>query len=235
VEPRSDYYGQHYGPIQRSGFQGWGNSLVDRLVESKVNREENFSILELGASSGEHLTYVSRKPKWKEYICLDVQPGKTDPSLYREILINKDGKFPRVRFVVADAHEIPFDDSTFDVVVATCILAHVDQPDKVMQELRRVVKSTGQIVIGLPCDPGLINRLIKAFVTFPMMRRHGIENPALIYALEHQNSIHNLIALAKHIFRKDSTKISYFPFKVHSWNLNLVTLLKIVVNKTEKS
>jgi ubiquinone/menaquinone biosynthesis C-methylase UbiE len=225
---------QNYTSIQRSGIQGWGNSLVDRLVESKITREEDFSILELGASSGEHLTYVSRKPKWKEYVCLDLQPGKTNPTLYQEILTNKNGSFPRVRFVVADAQEIPFDDSTFDIVVATCLLAHVDRPDKVMQESRRVVKNNGQIIVGFPCDPGLINRLIKAIITFPKIRRQGIENPDLIYALDHRNSIHNLVILAKHVFRQDSTNISYFPFKVHSWNLNLVTLLNVRVNKVEE-
>lgn len=225
------YYERDYQSIQRCGIQGWGNSLVDKLVESKIFREENISILELGASSGEHLTFVSRLPEWKEYVCLDLLPGITNRSLYQDILNNKDGKFPKVKFVIADAQSLPFSDSSFDVVVATCLLAHVDQPEKVMQESRRVVKDGGQIVVGLPCDPGLINRFIKWVITFPKMRRQGIENPAVLYALEHQNPIHNLIALAKHIFQQDLTKFHYFPFKFHSWNLNLVTLLNVKVEK----
>ena len=56
--PNTDYYSNSYTVIQRTGFQGWGNSLIDRLIERKVNRKEGMRILELGASSGEHLKFV---------------------------------------------------------------------------------------------------------------------------------------------------------------------------------
>ena len=55
---RFEYYSKNYRSIQRSGIQGLGNSLIDRLIEKKVRRQFGMRILEIGASSGEHLLYV---------------------------------------------------------------------------------------------------------------------------------------------------------------------------------
>jgi ubiquinone/menaquinone biosynthesis C-methylase UbiE len=228
---RFEYYAKKYSGIQRSGIQGWGNSLIDRLIEKKVRRQFGMRILEVGASSGEHLLYVSKEPFWEEYIALDINPGISNPDLYSEVVGNRSSNFPSVKFVAGNAEEMPFDDDTFDLVVSTCLLAHVKEPEKVLSEIRRVVRGGGQVVIGLPTDPGILNRLVKVIITYPKMRRHGVSNPRLEYAREHINGVGNLIEMAKFLFMEDQVKFRYYPFFVRSWNANLAVVLICRVEK----
>jgi len=133
--------------------------------------------------------------------------------------------------VTGNAEEMPFDDDTFDLVVSTCLLAHVKEPEKVLSEIRRVVRGGGQIVIGLPTDPGILNRLVKVIITYPKMRRHGVSNPRLEYAREHINGVGNLIEMAKFLLMEDQLKFRYYPFFVRSWNANLAVVLICRVEK----
>jgi ubiquinone/menaquinone biosynthesis C-methylase UbiE len=230
-DARFEYYSNKYRDIQRSGIQGWGNSLIDRLIEKQVQRSEGMRILELGASSGEHLRYVALKPHWEEYIGLDIAPGISNPDLYSQIVRSESPIFPNVRFVAGNAEKMPFDDNTFDLIVSTCLLAHVHEPEKVLKEIRRVIRTGGQVVIGLPTDPGILNRLIKLIITYPRMRKLGIQNPRLEYAREHINGVGNLIELVKFGFAGNRIGLRYFPFVLRSWNLNLAVIVNCRIKK----
>jgi ubiquinone/menaquinone biosynthesis C-methylase UbiE len=50
-----------------------------------------------------------------------------------------------VEFVVADVHELAFDDATFDVVHAHQVLQHVADPVAALREMRRVCKPGGLV------------------------------------------------------------------------------------------
>jgi len=49
-----------------------------------------------------------------------------------------------------DAHEIPFVDGTFDGVIVSAVLEHVLSPERVVQELRRVLKTEGFVYSEVP-------------------------------------------------------------------------------------
>jgi 2-polyprenyl-6-hydroxyphenyl methylase/3-demethylubiquinone-9 3-methyltransferase len=49
----------------------------------------------------------------------------------------------RVRYEVADAYELPFDDATFDSVVCFDLLEHVSEPLRVIEQAARVLRSGG--------------------------------------------------------------------------------------------
>jgi hypothetical protein len=87
------------------------------------------------------------------------------------------------------------------------------------------LKIGGEFAIALPTDPGMLNRLIKKIITKPAMCRSGIENPDLIYALDHRNHIKGLLTLLSYRFEKD-VNFYYLPFRVRSWNLNVMVLAK---------
>jgi hypothetical protein len=97
--------------------------------------------------------------------------------------------------------------------------------------MRRIAKNNGQIVIGLPADPGILNRLVKFIVTYPKMKRMGIPNPRLEYAREHINAVGNLIELIKTTFESDKLRLKFFPFRLQTWNFNLVIVVICSVKK----
>lgn len=52
--------------------------------------------------------------------------------------------------VLGDAHRLPFKDDAFDCVKCTELLEHVENPDKVIKEIPRVLKSSGVLILSMP-------------------------------------------------------------------------------------
>jgi SAM-dependent methyltransferase len=52
--------------------------------------------------------------------------------------------------LIADAHQIPFADATFDAVVAQAVLEHVLEPNVVVDEIWRVLKLNGYVYAETP-------------------------------------------------------------------------------------
>ena len=57
--------------------------------------------------------------------------------------------------VVADAHKLPFDNESFDFITSYEVLEHVKDPDLVLSEINRVLKSSGKCAISVPMTWGL--------------------------------------------------------------------------------
>ncbi len=52
--------------------------------------------------------------------------------------------------IYCDAHELPFDDRSFDALITTAVLEHVLYPERVALELHRVLKENGLIYSEIP-------------------------------------------------------------------------------------
>jgi SAM-dependent methyltransferase len=57
--------------------------------------------------------------------------------------------------VQGDARDIPFPDDHFGLVVAYDVLEHINEDDKVVSEIARVVRPGGRVLIAVPADPRL--------------------------------------------------------------------------------
>ncbi|MBK3332864.1 class I SAM-dependent methyltransferase [Persephonella atlantica] len=101
---------------------------------SKLGKE----VLEIGAGTGTNLPYY--KP--------DTQLTVIEPSKdMLEFFLKKAEKYPlNIRVIEGFAEELPFEDSSFDSVVSTLVLCSVKSPQKVLREIRRVLKPDGVFV-----------------------------------------------------------------------------------------
>ena len=52
--------------------------------------------------------------------------------------------------LIADAHDLPFGDEVFDMVVAVAVLEHVASPQRVVEEIWRVLKTQGYVYAVTP-------------------------------------------------------------------------------------
>jgi len=64
------------------------------------------------------------------------------------------------KIVQGDAEKLPYEDGSFDRVIASSLFSHVLNPEQVVAELRRVTKAGGRIVISV-CDEDQIERGMK--------------------------------------------------------------------------
>ena len=63
--------------------------------------------------------------------------------------------------VTADCYRLPFRDGAFDAVVMTEVIEHLDNPEGVLSEVRRVLSDRGRFVITTP------NRAVTRFASVP--------------------------------------------------------------------
>jgi ubiquinone/menaquinone biosynthesis C-methylase UbiE len=196
-------------------------SIAERFMESTFSASSK-NRLEIGGGVGQHLKYVKNWPS-SSYVLLDpISPKK----IVKSELISK---YAGLQFVKASAENIPFKDNFFDQLLSTCVLAHVQDPLQVCKEIKRIIQIGGEIVILLPTDPGFFNLLTKKFFTYPKINSISRYPADLIYALDHRNSINNLLSIIKYVFKDDQLKLYFMPFFIKSVNFNLLCIVKIKV------
>jgi len=54
------------------------------------------------------------------------------------------------RFYYANIEKSPFKDSSFDMVICTDVLEHVENPDALLSECYRVLKKNGKLILSIP-------------------------------------------------------------------------------------
>jgi len=72
----------------------------------------------------------------------------SEPMIARARLRAASGRYPFVKgLAVMDAHNLRYDDASFDCVVGQFVITLVADPERVLSECARVVKPGGQIVL----------------------------------------------------------------------------------------
>lgn len=104
-----------------------------------VNRVEGNDILEVGCGSG---TIVKRlSEKGKNVIAID---------LGQQFVRFCHAKYENACFCETDAHYLPFADNSFDTIVCSEVLEHVDHPEQALHEFNRVLRQQGKLVLTTP-------------------------------------------------------------------------------------
>jgi SAM-dependent methyltransferase len=94
-------------------------------------------VLEIGAGTGRNLTLYRNASR---LVALEPDPG----MLARAEQVVRRAAVP-VEVVEGWAERLPFPDSSFDTVVASYVLCSVTEPDRVVAEARRVLRSGGTL------------------------------------------------------------------------------------------
>ena len=67
-----------------------------------------------------------------------------------DLLAARKAEFPAVRWVVGDAHPLPFRDGAFDGLFAGELIEHLPDPEAGVEEFRRVLRPGGTLVLTTP-------------------------------------------------------------------------------------
>jgi len=85
--------------------------------------------LDLGAGSAKYQNII--KEKASEYITFDIVPG------------------PNID-VVGDILDLPFEDESFDTIISTQVLEHIEKPWLMIKEVQRILKKGGICILTAP-------------------------------------------------------------------------------------
>jgi ubiquinone/menaquinone biosynthesis C-methylase UbiE len=188
------------------------------LLEKRFGPDTAFDqVLEIGAGTMVHLGFI--RHRFARYVASDGNAA----------LIEAAGRRPQragveLRHIAAGA--LPFDDNSFDRLIATHVLEHIPEPHRVLAEWVRVLKPGGTLSLILPCDPGLAWRLGRHFGPRRRARAAGLDYDYYM-AREHVNSIYNLVQLVRYHFGERSE--AWWPFAVPSPDLNLIYCVNATV------
>jgi ubiquinone/menaquinone biosynthesis C-methylase UbiE len=188
-----------------------------RVMEKPFRTNSGLRILELGFGEGEHFGFVAAD--YAEFFATDLDVERLErvrDKLPENVFMQK-----------CDASRIPFVDQSFDRVIATCLIAHLENPEESLREWRRVLKPGGRLTIYVPCEPGLALRLFRRLFTAPKAKRLGFEGFNLYIARDHINDSFRVLNLAAEVFSEDSFRQVFRPFPIRSWYLNLFCVIQV--------
>lgn len=121
---------------QVAGVVGYFYAMYRAEVLARVGGTRGRDILEVGC--GEGLMFDGTP----------THPVQMDVSMTR--LRRAAGK---CRFLLcADGYQLPFGDASFEIVLLIAVLEHTREPQRLLDEARRVLKPGGRVIIVVPND-----------------------------------------------------------------------------------
>ena len=128
-------------------------------------------VLDIGCGSGDlALFYVK---KGAIYAGIDLSHNMIKRANFNYVDLARQGK---ATFQVADCENLPFSDREFDVLSAVALIEYLPDPSKALDEISRVIKTGGYVLITVPnkkCINNLIRFILKPIINilFPLYAR----------------------------------------------------------------
>ncbi len=115
------------------------NRIKDSIID---NIQQDGNLLDVGCGYG----FLFQRLKLRGVKYDGFYGTEISPFLTKSTKLN----VPESEVVVSKAEDLPFIDNVFDNVVCSEVIEHVSDPNRVIQELSRVVKIGGKVILTTP-------------------------------------------------------------------------------------
>jgi ubiquinone/menaquinone biosynthesis C-methylase UbiE len=175
----------------------------------RSRRPRGTRTLEVGAGIGGHLPYEDLSAQ--DYVAMELRPEMAE-SIRR--------RHPACRVVVGDCQRrIPFEDASFDRVLAIHVLEHLPDLPAALREVRRVIKADGVLSVVIPCEGGLFYTFCRNVSARRIFEKRFRQSYDWCIASEHVNVPEEILEELSSAFRVEHS--SYFPFALPVQGVNL--------------
>lgn len=132
----------------KQGFNEW--------IFMNYRLENGMKVLELGCGTGDTWkSHLNMLPEQMDIILTDLSSG-----MLKETQLNLTD-FNQITYNTVDIQNIPYEDNTFDVVIANMMLYHVPDIQKGLMEVRRVMKSNAIFYCATYGENGIVDYMTK--------------------------------------------------------------------------
>jgi len=200
----ADWINEFLTSVKPSHF-GWLTGFDHRFTVRSYSAGQR--TLEIGAGTGTHLPF---EPDG-EYVALEAS-GELAAQIPR-----RDG----LSVVVADCEQrLPWDDGSFDRVLAIHLLEHLYDLPAALDEVVRVLRPDGVFSVVIPCEGGRLYSLGRHFTTKRIFeKRYQMPYGWMIHQ-DHCNTAREVLTELANRF--SVRRRSYFPLAVPSPDMNLM-------------
>ena len=152
-----------YDDWLESSFKEQYNTIKSKVL---LNIKSTDTVLDMATGTGEIAFNIEKA--CKKLIGIDISPEMIKIANEKRSKLNK----TNLTFQVEDAYNLPFPDSSFDKVVCCNALQAMKEPNRAIEEGKRVLKDDGEFISITYCfaDSGLIEQ----FKLFKWVVLYGI-------------------------------------------------------------
>jgi len=129
------------------------------VVDMAGLKEDSF-VLEVGCGTGFTTQEIARRVGEQNVVAVDITP---------EQMFKAVGRFRGANFVLGDAENLPFKDRTFDAAISAGSIEYWPNPQRGIEEMVRVTKKGGKVVILAPRKPDnfIVRKFAESIMLFP--------------------------------------------------------------------
>ncbi len=103
--------------------------------------QKSRKILDAGCGVGRYIYNLSKKNPEDQFWGIDIGSNN---------IAEASQNFPQINFQIMSVEKLTFPDNFFDMIISRDVLEHVDNPDKALDEMIRVLANEGKLIIKIP-------------------------------------------------------------------------------------
>ncbi|HBR16116.1 MAG TPA: hypothetical protein DD725_00690 [Deltaproteobacteria bacterium] len=134
----SDYYVSGAG-IKASLERLLTNYFLNKKKNLVKSFKKNGKILDVGCGDGRFISLFASDEKWNAY---GIEPNPVGYDLSSQI--------SKAKIFNMELSECRFPEADFDVITMWHVLEHIYEPNKLLLEIKRILKGEGILIVGVP-------------------------------------------------------------------------------------
>ncbi len=137
----------------------YSDEMRKRVVDMAEVKEGDI-VLEVGCGTGFTTYEIVKRVGERNVVAVDITLEQMRKAIER---------FPSAKFVLGDAENLPFKDNSFDAAISAGSIEYWPHPAIGIQEMARVTKPGGRVVVLAPRRPDnpVVRKIAESIMLFP--------------------------------------------------------------------